>query len=406
MLRLRTRTQRLAAFALSISLAFSVLLLPATPTGAADHGDSPSIGADRSADINDVYLFLDPNDNTRVVLLATVNGFIVPSENANFGIFDPGLRYRFELETNNDAVADQFIDVVFAEKAGSAATPQLATISSSFLPTLIAPSSVANTAALAPAPVVTTDSVTNIAFFAGLVDDPFFFDIPGFGRFVNSVLSGSPNAAALQRGRDSFAGYNTLALGLSVPLALLRARGGLSGNTLGLSFRTSRRATVAGTRPFRFPPLSFLDVDRMGVPGVNTALVPFARKNEYNVANGLDDSLGRFAGDIVGVLRALGTDQTSIGILAGVAVTRGDYLRLNLTQANSGPGGGDNAGAGFPNGRRLGDDVIDTILFLVANRNALGDNVNANDVPLRDTFPFFGVTQQPRDSGVDDNTRN
>jgi hypothetical protein len=42
----------------------------------------------------------------------------------------------------------------------------------------------------------------------------------------------------------------------------------------------------------------------------------------------------------------------------------------------------------------------------VANQNPLGDNVNANDVPLRNLFPFFAPSQQPRDSGVDDNTRN
>jgi hypothetical protein len=89
-----------------------------------------------------------------------------------------------------------------------------------------------------------------------------------------------------------------------------------------------------------------------------------------------------------------------------VAVVRGDFLRLNLNQANSGPGGGNNTGAGFPNGRRLGDDTIDTILFFVANQNPLGDNVNANDLPLRNLFPFFAPSQQPRDAGVDDNTRN
>lgn len=406
MLRLRNRTQRLAAFALSISLVCSILLIPATPISAADHGDAPGASVDRSADINDIYLFLDPNDNTRVILLATVHGFIVPAEAVNFGVFDPGLRYRFELETNNDAIPDQFIDVTFSEKVGTSSSAQTATISSSFLPTISALTTVPNLTATGPTPVVTTDPTSNVAFFAGLVDDPFFFDIPAFGRFVGSVLSGSPNPALFQRARDSFAGYNTLALGLSIPLAQLRSRGGLASNSLGLSFRTSRRATVAASRPFRFPPVSYLDVDRMGNPAVNVALVPFARKNEYNGATGLDDSLGRFAGDIVGTLTALGTNQTNIGILASVAVTKGDLLRLDLTKANSGTGGGSNAGVGFPNGRRLGDDVIDTILFFVANQNALGDNVNSNDVPFRDTFPFFGAAQQPRDNGVDDNTRN
>jgi hypothetical protein len=67
-----------------------------------------------------------------------------------------------------------------------------------------------------------------------------------------------------------------------------------------------------------------------------------------------------------------------------------------------------NAGAGFPNGRRPTDDVIDTILFLVTNEAlTTGDHVNANDSTFRDTFPFFASSHQPLGSGViDDNTRN
>jgi hypothetical protein len=87
-------------------------------------------------------------------------------------------------------------------------------------------------------------------------------------------------------------------------------------------------------------------------------------------------------------------------------VNRGDYLRLNLAQANAGPGGGKPAGAGFPNGRRPGDDVIDTLLFFIANQHPLGDNVNANDVPFGNTFPFFAPPHQPLATGVDDGTRN
>ena len=149
-------------------------------------------------------------------------------------------------------------------------------------------------------------------------------------------------------------------------------------------------------------------IDRMGNPAVNVALVPFARKDEYNGASPQEDAAGRFAGDIVATLHALGTSDANIGILAGVAVAKGDYLHLDLTLANSGPGGGNNAEAAFPNGRRLGDDTIDNaLLTIINNGHALSDNVNANDVPLRDVFPFFGLSQQPRDTGViDDNTRN
>jgi hypothetical protein len=408
MFRFNTFNRKIAALALSVSVVLSALLIPATPTGAADHGDAPAASNDRTADLNDAYLFLDPNDNTRLVILMSVSGFIVPAEAVNFGIFDNNLRYRFELETNGDASFDHTIDVTFTEKAGTAATPQMATIASSFFPGFSAPSTPATLAATGPAPVITTDSGTGIQFFAGVSDDPFTFDIPAFSRFVASVNAGTPDPSQFNRGRDSFAGYNTMSIGFSIPVARIRALLPSGGNVVGLNTRTARRAAGSSRFPFRALTTStFNNVDRAGNPAVNVALIPFARKNEFNLAATEDDAAGRFAASIVGTLMALGTNQTNIGILASVAVARGDFLRLDLTRTNSGPGGGNNAGAGFPNGRRVGDDVIDTILFFVANQMPLTDRANTNDVPFRDTFPFFGAAQQPRDSGVvDDNTRN
>jgi hypothetical protein len=153
---------------------------------------------------------------------------------------------------------------------------------------------------------------------------------------------------------------------------------------------------------------SFVPIDRMGVPAINTALVPFARKDEYNRSTPMDDAAGKFASDIVATLQALGTDSNHVAILASVAVTHGDMLRLDTSVANSGPQGGNNSAAAFPNGRRPADDVIDTILFLVTNGGlTTGDHVDANDVPFRDVFPFFAAPHQPLDTGViDDNTRN
>lgn len=397
-----------ALLAVILSAAALAWLLPPPMAGAADHGDAPGASIDRSADINDAFLYLDPNDNSKVIFAMTVNGFIVPAEAVNFGVFDHNVQYRFEIETSGDPLPEYFVDVTFSPKATSGATPQIATVASNFFTNFNAPTTVATLNPAPPDPVVTTDAASGISFFAGLVDDPFFFDIPGFNRFVASVLAGSPNAAALQRGRDSFAGYNTLAIALSVPAAQIRQLlTAAANNSVGLSVRTSR-LVAPGTRvPGRFPTSPrYSDVDRMGVPAVNVALIPFSRKNEYNLANGAADARGDFVTNIAGTLTALGTNAENIGILASVAVSRGDILRLNFNTPNSGPGGGNNVGGGFPNGRRLGDDTIDTILFFVANQHPLGDNVNANDVPLRNVFPFFGSPQQPRDQGVDDNTRN
>jgi hypothetical protein len=405
---------------------------------AADHAEAPLVESDQAADIADVYTFLDPNDNSKVILAFDVHGFIVPGENGNLGGFDKDVLFRFNIENTGDAAPDKFILVNFDEQT-SRSQPQLAhiTISRKDQPdddkdkdksdddkdrdksekhkdkhksqdiSFTAPTTVSSaTAPMAATPVVTTDAATGISFFAGLTDDPFFFDIPGFNRFVASVLGGAPNASLLSRGRDTFAGYNVQMIALRVPAALLK---GSAGSVIGVSATTLRRTTTL--RSERRDPRNlgdFVAVDRMGVPAINTVLIPFPRKNEYNRATPEQDAAGKFATDIVGTLTALGTDATHIGILAGVAVSRGDMLRLDTSIGNTGGQGGNNSGAGFPNGRRPTDDVIDTILFLVTN-GALttGDHVNANDVPFRNAFPFFAPSHQPRDTGVvDDNTRN
>ena len=387
-------------------------LAAATPfiLWAADHAESPLVESDQGADIADVYAFLDPNDNTKAILAFDVHGFIVPGENGNLSGFDPDVTFRFNIENTGDAKPDKLIEVTFDEQT-SRSQPQTAHVSipakkKSDAINFTAPTTVSSaTSSNAALPVVTTNA-SGISFFAGLTDDPFFFDIPAFNRFVGSVLGGTPDVNLLSRGRDTFAGYNVQMIALSVPVELLK---GSAGAVIGVSATTLRnRITVRSAKAEAKESGALVPVDRMGVPAINTALIPFARKNEYNRATTVDDAAGKFASDIVGTLHALGTDSNHVAILASVAVAKGDMLRLDTSVANTGAQGGVNGGAGFPNGRRPTDDVIDTILFLVTNEAlTTGDHVNANDVPFRDSFPFFAPSHQPLDSGVlDDNTRN
>ena len=392
-------------------IAGTMLAVAAYFAWASDHAEAPLVESDQGADIADLYTFLDPNDNSKVILAVDVHGFIVPGENGNLSGFDPDVLFRFNIENTGDAVTDRFIYVNFDEQT-SRSKPQVAHITSSYkhkerpikfdAPTTVSSS----TASSPPAPAVTTDSATGISFFAGLTDDPFFFDIPAFNRFVASVLAGKTDVTLLSRGRDTFAGYNVQMIALSVPAELLK---GPAGSVIGLSATTLRgRNTHRSAKRDPFDSGEFVPIDRMGVPAINTVLIPFPRKNEYNRADTKDDAAGKFVGDIVGTLKALGTDDAHIGILADVAVKKGDMLRLDTSLANSGPQGGTNSAAAFPNGRRPADDVIDTILFLVTNGGlTTGDSVNANDVPFRDTFPFFAPPHQPLETGViDDGTRN
>ncbi len=398
-----SRMRKVGVLALAVGVALGVLWGGVPTLYGADHGDAPNASNDIAADINDVYAFLDPNDNQQVVLILTLRGFIPAGENANFGQFDHRILSVFELETTGDANADAFIAVSFSPQTSRAA-PQTATVTAVLLPSgttvtlFTAPTTISSAAATAPAQTVTTNAATGIRFFAGMTDDPFFFDIPGFGRFVASVLAGTPDASQLTRGRDSFAGYNTMAIALSLPRSLL---GGLT--SLGVGARTFRISGTLGQPGFAV----IEQLDRTGVPAVNVALTPFASKNAYNLASPPQDAAGQFASGIVGTLTALGTSAANIALLAAVAVNNGDLLRLNLTTANTGNGGGTNAAAAFPNGRRLGDDVIDTLLNIITNGAiTTGDNVNANEETFQNAFPFLALPHQPLASGTDDDTRN
>ena len=405
----RFRIKKVAVFVAGLLIAGATAMAPLPMTNAADHAESTSVAGDPGADLADVFAFLDPNDNSKVVLALDVEGFVVPSELLNLSFFAPDVTYRLEIENTGDAAPDQTIDITFSEQT-SRSQPQTATIKLPNGQVFTAPTTVQTLNATPNPFVVTTDPASGASFFAGLTDDPFYFDIVGFNRFVASVLAGSPDPTKLQRGRDSFAGYNIHMIALELPAAMLK---GPAGNIIGVNGVTLRdkqthRIEDGGDRTNG----KLVQVDRMATPAVNTALIPFPRKNEYNASTPVDDAAGKFAGDIVGTLTALGTNATNIGILANVAVVHGDYLRLDLSIPNTSVGFGERVTTpgytGFPNGRRPGDDTIDDLLYFITNQAITnGDNVNGNDVPLGNTFPFFAPPQQPRASGViDDNTRN
>ena len=414
-----------AILPLAFVIAFVLASIPVPNGDAADHGDAPIASLDRGAEITDFYLFLDPNDNSKVVMAFGVHGFIPPGENNNFSPFDPNVRYRFEIDTTGDARPELAINVTFSPRT-SAGGSQMATITLPFGEIITAPTTVSSaTSQTPPASVITTDPATGVSFFAGLEDDPFFFDVPAELQYRASRVSSPPdgsgiNPGVFSRGRDTFAGYNVNQIVLSIPVAYFKLQptpDNPGANSIGVSVFTQRQRKLVLSRDGVLTGTGgFANVDRMGVPGVNTVFIPFARKDEYNRSTPLDDANLRFANDIITSLTNLKTGSAGINTLANLVVFKGDMLRLNFSIANSGPGGGNNAGAGFPNGRRPQDDVIDTIVTIINNFQPVGgagpgtnvvDNVNANDVPFRNSFPFFALPNQIFPAGTtDDRTRN
>ena len=395
-----------------VALAPSVTLR--TSLRASDHIDGPQLANDHASDLGDTYAFLDPNDNSKVVLVMTANPFVISSEAIGQAIFDHNLRYRFEIENTGDAQPDQFVDIRFTRGVGRE-TGQMATIS---LPTghsFEAPTTVSLQGDEPPPFVVTEDPATGVSFYAGAPDDPFFLDNTAANRFVLSSIRnpGNPDRSVFNRGledqngRDTYAGFNILLIAVRLPAEMLRG----NSDVIGINSVTQRqRVQIVRTDGEVVGSGQWITADRDGTPLVNNGLIPPARKDEYNGASTADDANGRFEADIVQSLRNLGTNDTFIDMILDAAVRNGDILRLNLTVPNFGSGGGNNPDGGFGHlgGRRYQDDVADATFTLINNGVPLGDHVDVNDDAFMDTFPFAAFPIQPNPRGrdnVDDRTR-
>ncbi len=412
------RNHRSISVGLAIGLAGAVLSVSGvTRVRASDHIDSPTTAQDRGSDIADVYAFLDPNDNSQAVLIASTQGFIVSGEHFGMVIFDHNIRYRFEIENTGDAKPDLFLDVNYTPGLGRL-TNQTATITlrdgvgnkklSFSAPTTIATQEPQPEPP--PRPVITTDPQSGAKFFGGAGDDPFFLDDTGANRLVASSLMhpGNPDFSLLgfRRGRDTYAGFNTMITAVRVPVAFLRGAGS---HVIGVNFVTQRRMDQQIAEGAVTGQGQYVNVDRQGNPGVTNFLIPAPRKNEYNGASTEDDARGRFNFDIIKDLRNFNTDPAHISALLDVIQRKGDILRLDLTVPNFGPQGGTNPNGGFGHmgGRRLTDDVVDMAFTMFHNGIPTTDYVDANEKPFRSRFPFVADPTQPFPPGqeTDDHTR-
>src|SRR5271156_6572627 len=346
---------------------------------ASDHLDSPQVAQDRAADIGDNYAFLDPNDNTKVVLMMTTMNFIVSSEHFGMVIFDSNLRYRFEIENTGDAIPDAFVDVTYSPGLGRQ-TGQTATITLPNGDSFTAPTTTANQeiyptsevspngAGPSPQPIITTDPVTGAKFFAGAVANPFFLDDTGANLTVASSNADPRhpqfNLLSVRGGRDTYAGFNTLLTAVEVPVSMIKGKS----NIIGINAVTQRqRHQVVTNQGAVVASGNFLTVDRDGNPLVNNGLIPPDMKNAYNGATTGDDASGRFLPYLRASLRNFATDAAHQKAILGVVQKNGDILRLNLTVPNRGPGGGTNVAGGFANGggRGFQDEVGEMVFTLL-----------------------------------------
>ena len=263
-------------------------------------------------------------------------------------------------------------------------------------------------------------------------DDAFFVDLGAIFDGVNIDKPGRPNIGLGNQGggKDEVAGYNTKSFVLQVPEREVTRDGRSvsdmkSGNAVvGVWSTTERKrsSVFASGRKHGKDHSRYVQVSRLGNPLINEVIVPIGKKDKFNATSPADDAknFGTFAlnpepARILNALFGLGiqeTDRTDIvqALLTGVpGLTQigknpaaADTLKINLGVPPAAKPNrfGVLAGdlAGFPNGRRLTDDVVDIELRVIAGallsppKNIpLGDGVDQNDKPFRSQFPYVAL---------------
>ena len=426
------RRLMLAAFALA-----GLLAIGASPSYASSHREAPLISADPQADLNDLYAYRDYADPSKVDFLITLYPLEEPGDAPNYYSFGDNVRYDLNIDRNGDAKPDityrftfqthvrngdvfvynlpgnpvttlndtglnvyQTMDVSRIEytASGSVSSTRMLVDNAPVVPNNVGPASMPDFQSLVNQGVKSFNSGKS-KVWAGQVDDPFFLDLGAIG---DSVSVRNP-------GFDTLGGYNAQGIAVQVPIKYVTASGH---PTIGIWASTERRndtniLTGKGSGAWR-------QIERLGMPLTNEVLIGLHDKDHWNqVPPSQDAQFKNYLLNpvLAAVLGAPATNRTDIlatfdqGLAPAGNVTGGplaDELRLNVTKAPTNPADASREGLlggdadGFPNGRRLGDDIVDIELQVVAGAlighpNTVGDGVNHNDEAFMNSFPYLGL---------------
>jgi hypothetical protein len=344
----------------------------------ADHLDAPGVKKDARIDVTDIYAFKSKGGTT---LVMNVNPLTSPADTKT-AKFRVSTIYQFNIDTNLDAYAD----IAYRVRFSNTRTTSNGTVVQDYTIKRATGADARinrwNGTVVDTGRTTAYKGTTRISSitgggraFAGPRDDPFFFDLPGFVEFKSQLLGGSTDLGELLggfTGMDTFAGTNISTIALELPNSKL----GGTGKTVGVWASVSTKVDT----------WNYTQVERMGRPAINTV---FNHSNaEKEAANRLRPSDDRAFDreNVVGVLDAIdnvletnGADSYTddqIGDIADVLVP--DTLTVKLGDA-----------AGFLNGRKLADDVIDAEFGLLTNGAVDSDGVDANDKSFGPSFPYL-----------------
>jgi hypothetical protein len=291
---------------------------------------------------------------------------------------------------------------------------------------------------------------SDIRVFAGTVADPFFIDLgAAFDTFnFRNTGSGVPGVLTAAQDKDdhlnlapnAVSGFNVNTIVIEVPIRLLTSDGKVHRSTdtkatIGTWATTSRPQLTIRRSPLPADNIgSYRQVQRFGNPLINELIIGTGYKDRWSMEQprndaqfasfDLDPTIARVFNAAYGInipppprtdLLPLVTYAPPIAAPGTPAGPIADLMRLNTgvpptpyaQRSRLGLIGGDPAG--YPNGRRLTDDVVDISArvvgggvlnpkFNVFPNNLIGDGVAATDVPVQETFPYVHYAYSGRDS--------
>lgn len=185
-----------------------------TPARAADHNDSPAVGGSSRSylDVTDVFAFRSPDDESRLTI---VIGHFSPEVAGTADLFRSDGRYEISIDTNKDFSADERI--MFSFDAPEADGKQSYRVTG--LPGNLSTIGITTTDGSEPS----VSTVGDARVFAGLADDPFFFDLDGFKGFTSApcIPASGLRCAGTGSPVNFFLGRNIAALVVDFPITSL-----------------------------------------------------------------------------------------------------------------------------------------------------------------------------------------
>jgi hypothetical protein len=185
---------------LAATSAFFAWLVFVDVADAGDHQEAPELAADPAADIGDLYAW---HDDGRLIVAMTYAGYTSTLVGARY---DARVAYTFYIDTDDDARAEHEIEVRFGHNALEEWGFRVTGIPGEGKP-------------ISGAVEGILEGATGARAWAGLRDDPFFFDFEGLQvTLATGVLS-------FDSTRDFAAYQNTNAIVVELPLDELAAEG-------------------------------------------------------------------------------------------------------------------------------------------------------------------------------------